>query len=101
MLLRTQLWYIWALGGHDNGDVASRLVAETIVHSFLKKAQTLSLQKRVISSCENAKSEMDNFTDVGTAVASVAIKDNFAVFAHSGITNRILKPQPLKRMTRY
>lgn len=72
------------MGGHDNGDIASRLVAETIVHSFLKDAKTISLQERVISSCENAKSEIDNFTDMGTTVAIVAIKDNFAVFAHSG-----------------
>lgn len=72
------------MGGHNNGEVASRLVAETIVDSFLKNAQTLSLQERVISSCENAKSEIDNFTEMGTTAAIVAIKDNVAVFAHSG-----------------
>lgn len=72
------------MGGHNNGEVASRLVADNIVHSFLKNIQTLSLQERVMSSCENAKSEIDNFTDMGTTVAIVAIKDNFAVFAHSG-----------------
>lgn len=72
------------MGGHDNGEVASRLVAETIVYSFQKNAQTLSLQERVISSCENAKSEIDNCKDMGTTVALVAIKDNFAVLAHSG-----------------
>lgn len=72
------------MGGHGNGEIASRLVAETTVHSFLKNDQIISLQERVISSCENAKSEIDNFTDMGTTVAIVAIKDNLAVFAHSG-----------------
>lgn len=72
------------MGGHNNGEVASRLVAETIVHSFLERAQTLSFQERVMLSCEDAKSEIDNFTDMGTTVAIVAIKDNLAVIAHSG-----------------
>lgn len=72
------------MGGHDNGEVASRLVADTIVQSFLKNDQIISLQERVISSCANAKSELDNFTDMGTTLAIVAIKDNLAVFAHSG-----------------
>lgn len=72
------------MGGHNNGEVASLLVAETIVDSFLKNAQTLSLQERVLSSCENAKSEIDNFTEMGTTATIVAIKDDIVVFAHSG-----------------
>lgn len=74
------------MGGHDNGEVASKLVAETIVDTFQKNVQSrsLSLQDLVISSCEKAKSEIDNCSEMGTTAAIVAIKDNIAAFAHSG-----------------
>lgn len=74
------------MGGHDNGEVASKLVSENVVDSFLKnmKSKSLSIQDIVISSCEEAKSEIDNRLEMGTTAAIVAIKDNRAVFAHCG-----------------
>lgn len=61
-------------------------MAETIVDSFLKdiKSKSLSIQDMVISSCEKAKSELDNCLEMGTTAAIVAIKNNIAVFAHCG-----------------
>jgi len=74
------------MGGHDCGEVASKLVAEHICDYWVKNPKRKDSEKKVIDACDetiiayNSKSRME----MGTTMAMAVIEGNKAILAHCG-----------------
>lgn len=74
------------MGGHDNGEVASKLVAEHICDYWVKNPKRQDSEKKVMDACEETMIAYSNKSKVemGTTMAMVAIEGNKAIIAHCG-----------------
>lgn len=74
------------MGGHDNGEVASKLVAEHICDYWVKNPKRQDSEKKVMDACEETMIAYNNKSKVemGTTMAMVAIEGNKAIIAHCG-----------------
>ncbi len=74
------------MGGHDCGEVASRLVAEHICDYWVKNLKRRDSEKKVIDACDETMIAYNNTSpmEMGTTMAMVAIEDNKAILAHCG-----------------
>lgn len=74
------------MGGHDCGEVASKLVAEHICDYWVKNPKRKDSIKKVMDACDetmiafNCKSNIE----MGTTMAMVAIEGDKALLAHCG-----------------
>ncbi len=74
------------MGGHENGDVASRLVAEHICDYWVKNPKRQDSKKKVIDACDETMIAYNNRSrgEMGTTMAMVAIEGKKATLAHCG-----------------
>ena len=74
------------MGGHDCGEVASKLVAEHICDYWSKNPKRKDSEKKVIDACDETIIAYNNKSriEMGTTMAMVAIEDNKAILAHCG-----------------
>ncbi len=77
------------MGGHENGEVASMLVAEHICNYWVKNPKRKDSEKKVMDACDETMIAFNNFNnrsrgEMGTTMAMVAIEGNKAVLAHCG-----------------
>lgn len=74
------------MGGHDNGEVASKLVAEHLRGYWEKTPKRQDSEKKVMDACEETMIAYNNKSrvEMGTTMAMVAIEGNKATIAHCG-----------------
>lgn len=74
------------MGGHDNGEVASKLVAEHICDYWVKNPKRKDSEKKVLDACDETMIAYNNKSrlEMGTTMAMVAIEGNKALLAHCG-----------------
>jgi|GEM_PF-3394833 protein serine/threonine phosphatase len=74
------------MGGHDSGEVASKLVAEHICDYWVKNPKRQDSEKKVIDACNETMIAYNNksHVEMGTTMAMVAIEGNKALLAHCG-----------------
>lgn len=74
------------MGGHDCGEVASRLVAEHICDYWTKNPKRADSEKKIFDACQETKIAFDNKSrvEMGTTMAMVTIEGNKAFLAHCG-----------------
>lgn len=74
------------MGGHECGEVASRLVAEHICDYWVNNPKRKDSEKKVLDACEETMIAYNNKSrvEMGTTMAMVAIEDNKATIAHCG-----------------
>lgn len=74
------------MGGHDNGEVASKLVAEHLCGYWKKNPKRQDSEKKVMDACEETMIAYNNKSrvEMGTTMAMVAIEGNKATIAHCG-----------------
>lgn len=74
------------MGGHDSGEVASKLVAEHICDYWVKNPKRKDSEKKVLDACDETMIAFNNRSrgEMGTTMAMVAIEGNKAVLAHCG-----------------
>lgn len=74
------------MGGHDCGEVASKLVAEHICDYWIKNPKRKDSEKKVIDACDETMIAYDNKSrmEMGTTMAMVAIEGSKATLAHCG-----------------
>lgn len=74
------------MGGHDCGEVASKLVAEHICDYWSKNPKRKDSEKKVIDACDETMIAYNNKSriEMGTTMAMVAIEGNKAILAHCG-----------------
>ena len=74
------------MGGHDCGEVASRLVAEHICDYWTKNPKRTDSEKKILDVCQETKIAFDNKSrvEMGTTMAMVTIEGNKAFLAHCG-----------------
>ncbi len=74
------------MGGHDCGEVASKLVAEHICDYWMKNPKRKDSEKKVLDACDETMVAFNNRSrgEMGTTMAMVAIEGNKAILAHCG-----------------
>lgn len=74
------------MGGHDCGEVASKLVAEHICDYWVKNPKRKDSEKKVIDACDETMIAYNNKSrmEMGTTMAMVAIERDKAILAHCG-----------------
>ena len=74
------------MGGHELGEVASRLVAEHICDYWTKNSKLPDSEKKILDACQETKVAYDNKSKVemGTTMAMASIEGNKALLAHCG-----------------
>ncbi len=74
------------MGGHENGEMATRLVAEHICEYWVKNPKRKDSEKKVIDACDETMIAFNNRSrgEMGTTLAMVAIEGKKATFAHCG-----------------
>lgn len=76
------------MGGHDCGDVASKLVTEHICDYWAKNPERPDSEKKVLDACKETMTVFNNRSrgEMGTTMAMVAIEGDKALLAHCGDT---------------
>ncbi len=74
------------MGGHDCGEVASRLVAEHICDYWVKNPKRKDCEKKILDACDETMTVFNSKSrfEMGTTMAMVAIEGNKALLAHCG-----------------
>ena len=74
------------MGGHENGEIASRLVADNISDFWLRHSETPDSQEKIIAVCEETMGvfNAESKAEMGTTMAMVAIENDNALIAHCG-----------------
>lgn len=74
------------MGGHDCGEVASKLVAEHICDFWVKNPKRKDSEKKVIDACDETMIAYNNRSrmEMGSTMAMVAIEGSKATLAHCG-----------------
>lgn len=74
------------MGGHESGEVASKLVADHICDYWVKNPKRKDSEKKVIDACNETMIAFNNRSrgEMGTTMAMVAIEGNKATLAHCG-----------------
>lgn len=74
------------MGGHRNGDIASKLVAEHISTYWRYNQSQKDSAIKINSACKEAMIALNakSSVEMGTTMAMVCINDNGALFAHCG-----------------
>lgn len=74
------------MGGHDCGEVASRLVAEHICDFWAKNPKRKDCEKKIIDACKETMIAYNNRSrvEMGTTMAMTAVEGNKALLAHCG-----------------
>lgn len=74
------------MGGHDSGEVASKLVAEHICDYWVKNPRCPDSEKKILDACNETKIAFDNRSrsEMGTTMAMAAIEGDKALLAHCG-----------------
>ena len=74
------------MGGHANGEIASRLVADHICGFWSKNPKRRDSRKKVLDACQETMIAFDNASrgEMGTTMAMVAVEGNKALLAHCG-----------------
>lgn len=74
------------MGGHEDGEVASKLVAEHICDYWEKNPKRRDSVKKVLDACDETMIAFNNRSrgEMGTTMAMVAFEGNKATLAHCG-----------------
>lgn len=74
------------MGGHDSGEVASKLVAEHVCDYWVKNPKRPNSEKKILDACKETMIAFNNRSrgEMGTTMALVAIEGNKALLAHCG-----------------
>jgi protein phosphatase len=98
------------MGGHNAGDVASKIAVESIVDYFTQNSafDSFCVRKSVFESIKYANSAIisfskthDRFTDMGTTLTFACVQDNKAFIGHIGDSRAyIIKNGNAKQITR-
>ena len=74
------------MGGHNLGEVASKLVAEHICDYWTKNPKRKDSEKKIIDACDETMIAYNNKSrvEMGTTMAMAAIEGNKALLAHCG-----------------
>lgn len=74
------------MGGHDCGEVASKLVAEHICDYWVKNPRRPDSEKKILDACKETMTAFDNRSrrEMGTTMAMAAIEGDKALLAHCG-----------------
>ena len=74
------------MGGHDSGEVASKLVAEDICDYWIKNLRCPDSEKKILDACKETMIAFNNRSrrEMGTTMAMVAIEGDRALLAHCG-----------------
>lgn len=76
------------MGGHDFGEVASRLVAEHICDYWIENTKHKDSVEKVMDACDDVMNAFNRKSngEMGTTMAMVAIEGKNALLAHCGDT---------------